>query len=170
MADEHGNESEVFEVDRIRNLIKLMDEFELSEIDLRHTDRRIRLRKGSDMQPVFQAMPQMPAAQAPATAPAASPVSAESTGSGASQPEDDGNFEYVVSPMVGTFYTKSKPDADDFVKVGDTVSSDTTVCLIEAMKMFNEIPAGVSGKIVEVLVKNEEPVDVNKRLFKIAVS
>ena len=72
--------------------------------------------------------------------------------------------------MVGTFYTKSKPDADDFVKVGDTVSSDTTVCLIEAMKMFNEIPAGVSGKIVEVLVKNEEPVDVNKRLFKIAVS
>ena len=75
MADEHGNESEVFEVDRIRNLIKLMDEFELSEIDLRHTDRRIRLRKGSDVQPVFQAMPQMPAAQAPAVAPAASPAS-----------------------------------------------------------------------------------------------
>lgn len=168
MADEHGNESEVFEVDRIRNLIKLMDEFELSEIDLRHTDRRIRLRKGSDVQPVFQAMPQMPAAQA--MAPAASPASAESTGSGASQPEDDGKFEYVVSPMVGTFYTKPKPDAADFVKVGDTISSDTTVCLVEAMKMFNEIPAGISGKIVEVLVKNEEPVDVNKRLFKIAVS
>ena len=72
--------------------------------------------------------------------------------------------------MVGTFYDKPKPEADVYVRVGDTVTPDTVVCLIEAMKMFNEIPAGVSGKVVEVLVNNEDAVDVNKPLFKVATS
>ena len=171
MTDEHDNESEVFEVDRIRELIKLMHEFDLSEVDLRHTDRRIRLRKGGDPQPVFQAMPQMPQPQAPVMSHVGgTPSVPEHSDSSSSATTDDGNFEYIVSPMVGTFYTKPKPESDNFVKVGDTVSADTTVCLVEAMKMFNEIPAGISGKIVEVLVNNEEPVDVNKKLFKVAVS
>ena len=69
--------------------------------------------------------------------------------------------------MVGTFYSKPNPNSEPYVKVGDHVSPETTVCIIEAMKMFNEIQAEVSGKIVAVLVDNEEPVDVNKPLFRV---
>ena len=69
--------------------------------------------------------------------------------------------------MVGTFYAKPKPEAQVFVKVGDVVEPDTVVCIVEAMKTFNELPAGVSGKIAAVLVKDQEPVDVNKPLFKV---
>ena len=88
----------------------------------------------------------------------------------ASAPAEDPNMTFIESPTIGTFYSKPKPDAPDFVKVGDTVTPDTIVCIVEAMKMFNEIPAGISGKIVECLVKNEEPVDNNKPLFKILKS
>jgi acetyl-CoA carboxylase biotin carboxyl carrier protein len=83
---------------------------------------------------------------------------------------ESANITTINSPMVGTFYSKSKPEAPDYVKVGDSVSSETVVCVLEAMKTFNELPAGVSGKIVEVLVKNEEAVDVNKPLFKVDTS
>jgi acetyl-CoA carboxylase biotin carboxyl carrier protein len=71
--------------------------------------------------------------------------------------------------MVGSFYSRPKPDQPSFVKVGDVVAPDTIVCMVEAMKMFNEIPAGLAGKIVEVCVKDGEAVDVNKPLFKVAV-
>jgi acetyl-CoA carboxylase biotin carboxyl carrier protein len=69
--------------------------------------------------------------------------------------------------MVGTFYSKANPNADDFVKIGSKVSADTVVCIVEAMKVFNEIPAEVSGTVVEVLVSNEEAVDFGKPLFKV---
>ena len=87
-----------------------------------------------------------------------------------SAPVDDPNIVHIESPTIGTFYSKPKPDTPDFVKVGDMVSPDTVVCIVEAMKMFNEITAGVSGKIVECLVNNEEPVDNNKPLFKVLKS
>ena len=72
--------------------------------------------------------------------------------------------------MVGTFYSKPNPESPAFVNVGDSVNAETTICIIEAMKVFNEIPAGVSGKVVAVLVDNEEPVEFGKRLFKIDTS
>ena len=72
----------------------------------------------------------------------------------------------VCSPTVGTFYTTSEPGKPPFVKVGDNVSPDTTVCIIEAMKVFNAIPADVSGRIVAMLVQNEQPVEYNQPLFK----
>lgn len=151
----------VFEVSKIRELIELMQDHELSEVDLRQSDQRIRLRKGHD-QPVAYAPAPMAAAPA-ASAPAAGAA-------GAAAPAEDPNMTFIESPTIGTFYSKPKPDAPDFVKVGDTVTPDTIVCIVEAMKMFNEIPAGISGKIVECLVKNEEPVDNNKPLFKILKS
>ena len=101
--------------------------------------------------------------------PSAAPQMASAPAAAAAATDaDDGNFEYIKSPTVGTFYSKPKPESPTFVKVGDTVSADTIVCLVEAMKMFNEIPAGISGKVVACLVDNEEAVDVNKPLFKIA--
>ena len=154
----------VFEVEKIRELIELMRENDLGEIDLKQADQRIRLRKGGNDQPVMYAAPAAPTA-APAPAPAAAaPATAETA------PADDANVVFIESPTIGTFYSKPKPDSDDFVKVGDMVTPDTIVCIVEAMKMFNEIPAGVSGKIVEVLVSNEDPVDNNKPLFKVATS
>ena len=135
-----------------------MQEHELSEVDLKQADQRIRLRRGPEGQPVAYAQPQAPVAPVAAAASvAATPAAA---------PADDSLT--IDSPTIGTFYSRPKPDASDYVKVGDVVTEDTIVCIVEAMKMFNEIPAGVSGKIVEVLVKNGDPVDNNKPLFRVA--
>ena len=143
----------VFEVTKIRELIELMQEHELSEVDLKQADQRIRLRRGNDQQIAYAPVP---AAVAPATA--------------AEAPVEDPNIVFIESPTIGTFYSKPKPESDNFVKPGDMVTPDTVVCIVEAMKMFNEITAGISGKIVECLVANEEPVDNNKPLFKVLKS
>lgn len=147
----------VFEVTKIRELIELMQEHELSEVDLKQADQRIRLRRGSDQQIAYAPAP---AAVAPAAAAAPAPEA----------PADDPNMVFIESPTIGTFYSKPKPESDNYVKPGDMVTPDTVVCIVEAMKMFNEITAGVSGKIVECLVANEEPVDNNKPLFKVLKS
>ena len=155
--NEAGTDS-VFEVKKIRELIELMQEHELNEVDLKQADQRIRLRRGPEGQPMAYAQPQaaapVVAAAAPATAAAPAPVSDDSI--------------TIDSPTIGTFYSRPKPEASDYVSVGDVVTEETIVCIVEAMKMFNEIPAGVSGKIVEVLVKNGDPVDNNKPLFRVA--
>jgi acetyl-CoA carboxylase biotin carboxyl carrier protein len=80
---------------------------------------------------------------------------------------DDPNVIVIKSPMVGTFYSKPNPKAASYVKVGDHVEPETTICIIEAMKVFNEIPAEMSGKVVAILVGEEEPVEFGKPLFKI---
>lgn len=147
----------VFEVTKIRELIELMQEHELSEVDLKQADQRIRLRRGSDQQIAYAPAP---AAVAPAAAAAPAPEA----------PAEDPNMVFIESPTIGTFYSKPKPESDNYVKPGDMVTPDTVVCIVEAMKMFNEITAGVSGKIVECLVGNEEPVDNNKPLFKVLKS
>jgi len=169
MTKDNQNDGEVFNVDKIRDLVQLMKEHDLSEVDLRASTRQIKLRRGpKEVAPMMQ-MPAMGYAP-PAAAPNPAAPQQESAPATASDTPaaDDSNAVFINSPMVGTFYSKPKPDTPDFVKVGDTVTPDSVVCIIEAMKMFNEIPAGVSGKIVEILVKNEEAVDVNKPLFKIA--
>ncbi len=151
-------ETSVFDVNKVRELIELMEQHDLNEVDLKQSDQRIRLRRGG--QPVLQsaAVPASPVA-APAVA-AAVPVAAEKMG--------DDNHDLILSPTIGTYYSRPKPDAKDFVKVGDKVTPDTIICLVEAMKMFNEIPAGVSGTIVEILVNSEDPVHVDMPLFKIS--
>ena len=150
-------EQQVFDVERIRELIELMKEHELNEVDLRQDMQRIRLRRGDDNPTLIHA----PAPVAPQVA------AAPSTEASAPAAAEDDNAIYITSPTVGTFYSKPKPDSANFVKVGDIVDADTIVCLVEAMKMFNEIPAGVSGKVVACLVENEEAVEVNKPLFKV---
>lgn len=158
------NQPEVFDVDRVRELIELMKEHELSEIDLKQLGRRIRLRRGQD-QPAVIGYPA--AGVAPAPAPVAQPAAAAAPAADSGSADDDSNAVFITSPMVGSFYARPKPDADAFVKVGDVVEPDTIVCIVEAMKTFNELPAGVSGRIAAVLVKDEDPVDVNKPLFKV---
>jgi acetyl-CoA carboxylase biotin carboxyl carrier protein len=97
--------------------------------------------------------------------PVAPPATAAAAGQTA--PPADENLEAVKSPMVGTFYSSPNPESPPFIKVGDHVGPTTTVCVIEAMKVFNEIPAEVSGQIVAVLVDNGEPVEFGQPLFKV---
>jgi acetyl-CoA carboxylase biotin carboxyl carrier protein len=94
-----------------------------------------------------------------APAPAAAPASAAAN--------EDSDLIEIKSPMVGTYYERPNPESPPFLKVGQEISPDTTVCIIEAMKVFNEIAAEVSGTVVSVLVQNEEPVEFGKPLFKI---
>jgi acetyl-CoA carboxylase biotin carboxyl carrier protein len=164
-AERAKTNNEVFDVERIRQLVEMMKEHDLNEVSLKHGDRRIRLRRKDEPAPVVVSAPaaapaMMPAAPVAAAAPAAASVPA-------AEPQDGDNITVVKSPMVGTFYSKPNPNAEPYVKVGDHVEADTIVCVVEAMKMFNEIPAGISGKVVSVLAKNEEAVDVNKPLFKV---
>ena len=164
MTESHNPADDVFDVSRIRDLIELMKEFDLSEVDLRQEKQRICLRRGgSATAPVFSAPP---AAAVAASTPAAAPPPVSAT----TQAGDEPNMALIRSPMVGTFYLRSNPKSEPFVKVGDRVSKETTVCMVEAMKVFNEIPAEVSGTIVAVLVDEEDAVDFGRPLFKVDTS
>ncbi|OYP38194.1 acetyl-CoA carboxylase biotin carboxyl carrier protein [Rhodopirellula sp. MGV] len=147
----------VFELDRIRDIVKLMEEHDLTEVDLQQGDDRIKLGRGTTVSVAPAAMP-MPAPVAHA---APAPAAAAPAGN-----VDDGTIT-INSPMVGTYYSKPNPEAESFIQVGQMINPDTIVCIIEAMKVFNEIPAECSGKIVEILVSDQEAVDFNKPLFRI---
>jgi len=152
---------EVFDIDRLRELVELMEDHDLSEIDLRQSSQRIRVRRGPDA-PTVSMMPGPAILPSPA---AAGPDRPE--GPPASKVAEPSHLVAITSPMVGTFYLRPRPDAESFVKVGDPIGPDTVVCIIEAMKVFNEIRAEISGKIVAILVDNEEAVDFGRPLFKV---
>ncbi len=161
MTESTKRTEDVFDIDRIRKLIELMKEHELGEIDLRQDNQRIRLCGAGHVQPVLSAGMMAPLQAAPAQ------MAVPATSSSPATDVDGAHIAYIKSPMVGTFYSRTNPNAKNFVDSGSVVQSDTIVCIIEAMKVFNEIPAEVRGKIVQVLVKNEEAVDFGKPLFKI---
>ena len=147
-----------------------MDEHGLSQFKLEQDETKLELKKGgdADVSAISQLMAAAPApiVAAPAAAPAAQPVAAPAADSG-SLPA---GTEEITSPMVGTFYTASAPDADAFVKVGDKVSAETTVCIVEAMKVMNEIQAEISGEILEILVENGTAVQFGEPLFRVKTS
>jgi acetyl-CoA carboxylase biotin carboxyl carrier protein len=159
MSNPGPGAGDIFDVKRVRRLIELMKEHDLAEIDLRQGDQRVRLRRGAEPLVTSGAPVSYMAPVAAGNAPASEKAAA---GPGASA-----DLAVVKSPMVGTFYLASSPDSPPFVKVGDHVGPDTVVCIIEAMKVFNEIPAELSGKVVAVLVENGAPVEFGQPLFKI---
>ncbi len=152
---------DIFDVRKIRRLIELMKEHDLTEIDLQQGEVRIQLRRaGSGMPPIVSA---------PAVVqqiPVAGPPAPESVAPAAVEPKG-GATSVIKSPMVGTFYMAPDPDSPPYVKVGDHVGPETTVCIVEAMKVFNQIPAELSGRIVAVLVENGAPVEFGQPLFKV---
>lgn len=167
---EKSEAGDVFDVERIRRLVRLMEEHDLSEVDLRQQGDRINLKRGAANVPVL-ALPPTPVAQAPA--PIAAPVAAPATPANtpaAPALVDGPNIVTIKAPMVGTFYSRPNPNSESFVKIGASISPDTTICIIEAMKVFNEIPAEISGKVVAILVDNEQPVEYGKPLFKVDTS
>jgi acetyl-CoA carboxylase biotin carboxyl carrier protein len=148
---------DLYNVKKLRRLIELMKEHDLSEIDLKEADRHVRIKRGGEV-----IMHSAPAPQS-----AARPAAGSATGSVAPQPAADAGMLIIKSPMVGTFYKASGPDAAPFVKVGDRIGPENTACIIEAMKVFNEIPAGVSGQVVAILVENGAPVEFGQPLIKV---
>ncbi|MFM7208118.1 MAG: acetyl-CoA carboxylase biotin carboxyl carrier protein [Planctomycetaceae bacterium] len=154
-ASNPGNPGDVFDVKKVRRLIELMKEHDLSELDLKQADNRVRIRRGGEV--VAYSAPAAPVARpAGAAAPA-----------GAGEPAAPDRTVVIKSPMVGTFYKASGPDSAAFVKVGDRIGPEKTVCIVEAMKVFNEIPAGVSGQVVAILVENGAPVEFGQPLIKV---
>ncbi len=151
----------------IKKIVELMDEHGLSQFTLEQDETKLELKKGGDVD--VSAISQLLASQpAPQYAPA--PAAAAPAGTPPAAPEAGGapaGTEEVASPMVGTFYTSPSPDADVFVKVGDKITADTTVCIIEAMKVMNEIKAEVSGEVVEVIAENGNAVQFGEALFRV---
>ena len=153
--------------DKIKRILELFQDSEVEEIEVEsgffRTRLRVSRRKVSDVStaPVVQAAP---VPSVPALADPAEPSSSASE-SGADVVDDD--LHQVLSPMVGTFYRASSPEPDAFTKEGAAVKSGQTLCIIEAMKIMNEIPADVAGQVVDVLIENGQPVEYNQPLFTI---
>ena len=167
MAGPSSNQ-DVFDVRKIRRLVELMKEHELSEIDLRQGETRIQLRRGGGPSVGGSASPLAVPTAVSAAAPPTRP--AEEVQTTQAEPADEPEHVVLIrSPMVGTFYAAPEPESPAYVKVGDHVGPETTVCVVEAMKVFNQIPAEVSGKIVSVLVENGEPVEFGQPMFKVDV-
>lgn len=149
-----------FDVHVIHQLVRLMKRYDLMSIDLVEGPTKIRLRRRTETPTIVASAPGVLAA-APAAAP---PPARIESAPPAPSPSND---VVIESPMVGTYYASSAPDAPPFVSVGTTVRPDSTVCVIEAMKVFTDIPAGVSGKITEVLVKNGQSVEFGQPMFRV---
>jgi len=158
-----ASSQDIFDVRKIRRLVELMKEHDLTEIDIQQGEVRIQLRRaGTGASPGVI----VPQALGGATTPAPARP-AETAGEKSAESASDGRLAIIKSPMVGTFYAAPDPDSPPYVKVGDHVGPETTVCILEAMKVFNQIPAEVSGKILSVLVENGESVEYGQPLFKV---
>ncbi len=153
----------IVELDQIRKIVELMNEHELSYFDMTTADGvHLRLKKGADIDAIRGALSAASFQSAPVAAPsaAAAPVAAAAPAVAAGSE--------ITSPMVGTFYRKASPDAPDFVKVGDTVSVGQTLCIIEAMKVMNEIKAEKSGTITAAVAEDATPVQYGDVLYRLA--
>ena len=143
----------------LKELIRILEQSGLSELEVEENGRRIRLQKASAVAPVIA-----PIAVAPALAPV--PVAHPATPAPAPAADDPtGGLPTFDSPMVGTFYRAPSPESDVFVKVGDRVEENQTICIIEAMKLMNEVGAKFSGVIEKILVENAQAVEFGQPLF-----
>ena len=155
------------DLNEIRKIVELMDEHGLSQFQFEKEDFNLKLKKGNDLEEIQKLLGSLsvgggsaapaPAAAAPAPAPQVAPAAPESAPAG----------EEISSPMVGTFYRKPSPDDPDFVNVGDTISQGQTLCIIEAMKVMNEIKAEKSGTITQICVEEGTPVQFGDALFRV---
>lgn len=150
-------------IEDIKKLLQLMEENKLVEFEYEDEGRRVKLRRSEDRPMTPAAVPIPVPAAVPVPAPAAAPA-APPPAAGEARPANVVEFK---SPLVGTFYRAAKPDADPFVNVGDEVHPEKVLCIIEAMKVMNEIKAEMSGVIREILVKNGQAVEFGEPLFLI---
>jgi acetyl-CoA carboxylase biotin carboxyl carrier protein len=165
MAENPPGPAKPLDVERLHYLVRLMKRYDLTALDVSDNSVQIRLRRSSP-HAVLPHAAAAPAAIAAAPLPATSVAAAAPSRAEPSSPAAAGTV-VIESPMVGTYYASSAPDAPVFVSVGSVVQPSTTVCIIEAMKVFTDIPAGVSGTIAEILVKNGQAVEFGQPLFRV---
>ena len=150
----------------IQNLIRFVAKSGASEVKLEMDDVKITIKTGSEddklATTILQQMPSMPVQAAPAAPVAAAP---QAPAAPAAQEDDDSKYITVKSPIIGTFYRKPAPDKPTFVEVGKKIAEGDVLCVIEAMKLFNEIESEVSGTIVKILVDDSSPVEFDQPLF-----
>jgi len=145
------------DIRKVKKLIELLEESNLAELEITEGEESVRISRQSQGSAVHYAVPPMPVPGTMVAAPAAS------AGTAPASTEPPGHK--VLSPMVGTYYQAPAPDSPAFVKIGDQVKVGDTLCIIEAMKMMNQIEADVAGKVVAALAKNGEPVEFGQPLF-----
>lgn len=158
-------------IEEIKTLVDLMVTHDMSRIELTSGDSHILLRRGQPVVagPIVSAASQMAAPPIPVSAAPSPQPTLPTASSDPPAPAAPASNEILIkSPMVGTFYTSPDPESPQFVNVGDVVKPETVVCLIEAMKVFNEIKAEVSGRITRILVKNAQAVEFDQPLFAVA--
>jgi len=158
----------------LRELVAALNQTDIAELTLKNNEFELTLRKPSALQPdvvlsAASAAPALPAAVPMAAMPSPAPAAPIESAS-PPPPTIDTSMVEITSPMVGTFYRSPAPDEDSFVEVGDRISSGQTVCIIEAMKLMNELEAEVSGEIVAILVENSEPVEFGQPLMRVRLS
>lgn len=152
----------------IRKIMKLMDEHGLSQFQFEKEEFKLKLKKGSDFDDLQRVLGSIPSGGAQvAPTPAAVPAPATNPATPAETPAPAADGEEITSPMVGTFYRKPSPEDPDFVNVGDSVSEGQTLCIIEAMKVMNEIKAEKSGTITQICVDDGTPVQFGDALFRV---
>ncbi|AFL84989.1 acetyl-CoA carboxylase, biotin carboxyl carrier protein [Belliella baltica DSM 15883] len=145
----------------IQDLIDFISNSGLAEVKIKTEEFELSIKKNSEVKMVSSA----PAAPTPLPAAAPAPVSTPAAPAPAVAKDDTSKYLEIKSPMIGTFYRTPNPDSDNFVNVGDDVKAGQTICIIEAMKLFNEIESEISGKIVKILVDNATPVEYDQPLF-----
>ena len=147
------------DIRKVKKLIELLEESDVAEIEIHEGEESVRISRGSTLAATMAIPAAMP--QAPVAAPAAAPAAAAATEQ--SEPEITGHA--VRSPMVGTFYRSPSPGSKAFVEVGQQVAAGDILCIIEAMKILNQIESDKSGTVKQILVENGEPVEYNEPLF-----
>ena len=153
-------------MDELRELIDLLRENGLAELELENEGFRVRLRRESGaVEPLHAAAPPPPPSPAPAPPPASTPAHPGTQATTAAAQDQD--LHIIPSPIVGTFYRSPSPTADPFVKIGSNVEPESVVCIIEAMKLMNEIQAEATGEVVKIYVENGQPVEYGQPLFGI---
>ncbi|MAB29418.1 MAG: acetyl-CoA carboxylase, biotin carboxyl carrier protein [Planctomycetaceae bacterium] len=160
----------MIDIRKLKELVRLMVANDLTELDLRDEQETVTLRRpGPQETPVMMA-PQAMMQAAPVVAPAAAPSAAAPPAEAAPAADPMEGLIAIESPMVGTFYASPSPDKPTFVKVGDTINAETVVCLVEAMKIFNEIKAEVSGTVEKIVPASGDSVEFGQSLFLIRPS
>lgn len=168
--------SKIKDLKDLQSLLDLMGRYDLEEIELETEGQKIRLRKAGagghrELFAYAAGIPALPLGPTPPGAPpgSGSPAAGAAPFSLSALPALPANVHEVTSPMVGTFYRASSPEAEPFVKEGDSITPENLICIIEAMKVMNEIPSGIGGVVREILVKNGESVEFGQPLVRIEV-
>jgi acetyl-CoA carboxylase biotin carboxyl carrier protein len=157
-------------MDELRELIRLLRENGLAELELENEGFRVRLRREGSGEPVAHHYTEAPIplrAAAPVPAPNPAPAPSHPGAQATTAASQDQDLHIIPSPIVGTFYRSPSPTADAFVKIGSNVEPDSVVCIIEAMKLMNEIQAETTGEVVKIYVENGQPVEYGQPLFGI---